>query len=204
MPHQPKKAVAKVTSNEARESAAKGHHSEPVTLKPLLKDVGGPFADETRISLVKKPNESKLPSSGKPAEEGIDNTEKEKDEDIEVTPPATDTEAPGKGGEDEEEEDDGYLSDDPEERFDPVKAGEIAARAGFSITLLIPIKSAPASPASALVQPPFLHPRLPSCSRPCLTRACPRAAASASPASALVQPPLPHPRLPSCSRPLSE
>ncbi|CAI5979265.1 unnamed protein product [Closterium sp. NIES-64] len=199
MPHQPKKAVAKVTSNEARESAAKGHHSEPVTLKPLLKDVGGPFADETRISLVKKPNESKLPSSGKPAEEGIDNTEKEKDEDIEVTPPATDTEAPGKGGEDEEEEDDGYLSDDPEERFDPVKAGEIAARAGFSITLLIPIKCEDKvehtiDTVKSLLALWRRH------IRPCFTRVCPRAAALSSPAPALVQPPLPHPRLPSCSR----
>ncbi|CAI5500291.1 unnamed protein product [Closterium sp. Naga37s-1] len=77
----------------------------------MLKDVEGPFADG----------------------EG-------KDKEDEVTSPIADPEAPAKGEEEEEDEDDGYLSDDPEEHFDPVKAGEIAARAGFSITMLVPIK----------------------------------------------------------------
>ncbi|CAI5526315.1 unnamed protein product [Closterium sp. Naga37s-1] len=40
----------------------------------------------------------------------------------------------------EEEEGDGYLSDDPEEHLDPVKAGEIAALAGYTLTLVIPQK----------------------------------------------------------------
>ncbi|CAI5523726.1 unnamed protein product [Closterium sp. Naga37s-1] len=145
MPRQPRKGappVTKVTVNDARESAAKGHHSEPATPKPLLKEVGGPFADETRISLVKKLNALKFPSPEKLSAEGVDRAEEEKENENadEVMPPTDASSVPAEEVDEDEEEDDGYLSDDPEERFDPVKAGEIAARAGFSITLLIPIK----------------------------------------------------------------
>ncbi|CAI5521823.1 unnamed protein product [Closterium sp. Naga37s-1] len=40
---------------------------------------------------------------------------------------------------DEEEEDDGYLSDDPEERYDAHAKSEVAQRIRFAIVLLIPI-----------------------------------------------------------------
>ncbi|CAI5486294.1 unnamed protein product [Closterium sp. Naga37s-1] len=106
----------------------------------MLKDVGGPFADDTRISLVKKLNELKFPSLEKSTADGEHTAEEGKDNKGEVTPPAEAPDEPVGMEEEEEEEDDGYLSDDPEERLDPVKAGEIAARAGFSLTLLIPIK----------------------------------------------------------------
>ncbi|CAI5520349.1 unnamed protein product [Closterium sp. Naga37s-1] len=106
----------------------------------MLKEVGGPFADDTRISLVKKLNDLKFPSLEDRTEDGANKAEEEKKNTDEVTPPAVTSEVPAEGEDEEEDEDDGYLSDDPEERFDPVKAGEIAARTGFSITLLIPIK----------------------------------------------------------------
>ncbi|CAI5490828.1 unnamed protein product [Closterium sp. Naga37s-1] len=106
----------------------------------MLKEVGGPFADETRISLVKKLNDLKFSSLEDRTAEGSTEAGEEKKNTDEVSSPAVAPEVPAEGEEEEEDEDDGYLSDDPEERFDPVKAGEIAARAGFSITLLIPIK----------------------------------------------------------------
>ncbi|CAI5511965.1 unnamed protein product [Closterium sp. Naga37s-1] len=106
----------------------------------MLKEVGGPFADETRISLVKKLNDLKFSSLEDRTAEGSTEAGEEKKNTDEVSSPAVAPEVPAEGEDEEEDEDDGYLSDDPEERFDPVKAGEIAARAGFSITLLIPIK----------------------------------------------------------------
>ncbi|CAI5507301.1 unnamed protein product [Closterium sp. Naga37s-1] len=142
MPRQPRKAAqppVKTSGGDSRESALKGHQSEPATPKPTLKDVNGPFVDDTRVSLVKRlaafmfPNPEKAVGGDANAEEG----EGSKDE---VTPPVVDPEVPADGEEEEEDEDDGYLSNDPKERFDPVKAGEIAARAGFSITFLVPIK----------------------------------------------------------------
>ncbi|CAI5510700.1 unnamed protein product [Closterium sp. Naga37s-1] len=139
----PKKAaqpVSKPTDNGVRESASKSHHSEPATPRPMLKEVGGPFADETRISLVKKLNDLNFSSLEDRTAEGSTEAGEEKKNTDEVSSPAVAPEVPAEGEEEEEDEDDGYLSDDPEERFDPVKAGEIAARAGFSITLLIPIK----------------------------------------------------------------
>ncbi|CAI5528415.1 unnamed protein product [Closterium sp. Naga37s-1] len=144
MPRQPKKVehppVSKTAGGDARESTSKGHQSEPATPKPLLKDVGGPFADETRISLVKKLASLKSPNPEKSIAGGDANATEEEDNKDEVSPPAIVPEVPAGGEEEDEEEDDGYLSNDPEERLDPVKAGEIAARAGFSITLLILIK----------------------------------------------------------------
>ncbi|CAI5487140.1 unnamed protein product [Closterium sp. Naga37s-1] len=142
MPRQSKKGAqqAAKAGNVERDHAAKGHQSEPATPKPMLKEVEGPFADDVRISLVKKLTALKFPPTASSAGGGEDSAAEEKDEATEVTPPAVDPVAPVVGEEEEEEEDDGYLSDDPEERFDPVKAGEIAARAGFSITLLVPIK----------------------------------------------------------------
>ncbi|CAI5497744.1 unnamed protein product [Closterium sp. Naga37s-1] len=143
MPRQPKKAaqpVSKPTDNGVRESASTSHHLEPATPRPMLKEVGGPFADETRISLVKKLNDLKFSSLEDRTAEGSTEAGEEKKNTDEVSSPAVALEVPAEGEEEEEDEDDGYLSDDPEERFDPVKAGEIAARAGFSITLLIPIK----------------------------------------------------------------
>ncbi|CAI7763632.1 unnamed protein product [Closterium sp. NIES-54] len=107
--------------------------------KPLLKDVEGPFADDTRISLVKRLAALKLPNPEKAAG-GDANAEEGEGNKDEVTPPPADPEVPADREEDEEDEDDGYLNDDLEERLDPMKVGEIAAHAGFSITLLVPIK----------------------------------------------------------------
>ncbi|CAI5980686.1 unnamed protein product [Closterium sp. NIES-65] len=142
MPRQSKKGAQQAVKagNVERDPAAKGHQSEPAMPKPMLKEVEGPFADDVRISLVKKLTALKFPPTASSAGGGEDSAAEEKDEATEVTPPAVDPVAPVVGEEEEEEEDDGYLSDNPEERFDPVKAGEIAARAGFSITLLVPIK----------------------------------------------------------------
>ncbi|CAI5519012.1 unnamed protein product [Closterium sp. Naga37s-1] len=142
MPRQPRKAVqphVKTSSGDVRESATKGHQSEPATPKPLLKDVEGPFADDTRVSLVKRLAALKFPYSEKAAS-GDANAEEGEGNKDEVTPPAADPEVPADGEEDEKGEDDGYLNDDPEERLDPMKAGEIAVHAGFSITLLVPTK----------------------------------------------------------------
>ncbi|CAI5507354.1 unnamed protein product [Closterium sp. Naga37s-1] len=44
----------------------------------------------------------------------------------------------GKAKEQDAEDDDGYLSDDPDECQDPVTLNEIAAQAGVAITLLVP------------------------------------------------------------------
>ncbi|CAI7878234.1 unnamed protein product [Closterium sp. NIES-53] len=133
MPRQPKKAapVNKGSSGVVRASAAKGHQSEPATPKPLIKEVGGPFADDTRISLVKKLAALKFLNPDVPATGGSNNAKEGEDNENEVTPPMPDPKAPAEveEEEEEEEEDDGYLSDDPEEPLDPVKAGEIAARA---------------------------------------------------------------------------
>ncbi|CAI5951508.1 unnamed protein product [Closterium sp. NIES-64] len=132
MPRQSKKGAqqAAKAGNVERNPAAKGHQSEPATPKPMLKEVEGPFADDVRISLVKKLTTLKFPPTASSAGRGEDSAAEEKDEATEVTPPAVDPVAPVVGEEEEEEEDDGYLSDDP----------EIAARAGFSITLMVPIK----------------------------------------------------------------
>ncbi|CAI5486996.1 unnamed protein product [Closterium sp. Naga37s-1] len=143
MPRVPKKGAKPATKTagaDARDLAAKGHHSEPATPKPHLKDAEGPFEDGVRISLVKRLTALKFPVTDAPAEGGDGIAREEKDNEDEVTSPIAAPEAPEEGEEEVEYEDDGYLSDDPEERFDPVKAGEIAARAGFSITLLVPIK----------------------------------------------------------------
>ncbi|CAI5529580.1 unnamed protein product [Closterium sp. Naga37s-1] len=120
--------------------AAKGHQTEPATPKPQLKDVEGPFDGGVRASLAKRLSALKFPSSDAPVGDGDNNANEGQGKEEEVNSPTAAPDAPEEGSEDEEEEDDGYLSDDPEERFDPVKAGEIAARAGFSITLLVPIK----------------------------------------------------------------
>ncbi|CAI5458627.1 unnamed protein product [Closterium sp. Yama58-4] len=133
------KPAAQAKGPDALDLAAKGHQSEPATPKPYLKEVEGPFGDGVRASLVKRLSALKFPSSDAPPE-GRDTSTNEKEDREEVKSPTAAPKAPEEGTEDEEEEDDGYLSDDPEERFDPVKVGEIAARAGFSITLLVPIK----------------------------------------------------------------
>ncbi|CAI5994233.1 unnamed protein product [Closterium sp. NIES-64] len=107
---------------------------------PLLKDVEGPFDGGVRASLAKRLSALKFPSSDVPVVDGDNSTNEGQGKEEEVKSPIAAPDAPEEGSEDEEEEDDGYLSDDPDERFDPVKAGEIAACTGFSITLLIPIK----------------------------------------------------------------
>ncbi|CAI5513170.1 unnamed protein product [Closterium sp. Naga37s-1] len=143
MPRVTKKTVKPVTKSavsEVMDLAAKGHQSEPATPKPQLKDVEGPFDGGVRASLAKRLSALKFPSSDAPVGDGDNNANEGQGKEEEVNSPTAAPDAPEEGGEDEEEEDDGYLSDDPEERFDPVKAGEIAARAGFSITLLVPIK----------------------------------------------------------------
>ncbi|CAI5493495.1 unnamed protein product [Closterium sp. Naga37s-1] len=143
MPRVTEKAVKPATKSagtDVLDLAAKGHQSEPATPKPHLKDVEGPFADGVHASLVKRLSALKFPSSDAPAEGGDNIANEGQDREEEVKLPTAAPEAPEEGNEDEEEEDDGYLSDDPEERFDPVKVGEIAARAGFSITLLVSIK----------------------------------------------------------------
>ncbi|CAI5484034.1 unnamed protein product [Closterium sp. Yama58-4] len=134
------KPAAQAKGPDALDLAAKGHQSEPATPKPHLKEVEGPFGDGVRASLVKRLSALKFPSSDAPPDGKDTSTNEKEDREEEVKSPTAAPEAPEEGTEDEEEEDDGYLSDDPEERFDPVKAGEIAARAGFSITLLVPIK----------------------------------------------------------------
>ncbi|CAI6007791.1 unnamed protein product [Closterium sp. NIES-65] len=116
MPRQSKKGAqqAAKAGNVERNPAAKGHQSEPATPKPMLKEVEGPFADDVRISLVKKLTTLKFPPTASSAGRGEDSAAEEKDEATEVTPPAVDPVAPVVGEEEEEEEDDGYLSDDPE------------------------------------------------------------------------------------------
>ncbi|CAI5500391.1 unnamed protein product [Closterium sp. Naga37s-1] len=44
---------------------------------------------------------------------------------------------------DEDDEDDGYLSDDPEERYEAAAKGEVAQRVRFAITLLVPVEFKP-------------------------------------------------------------
>ncbi|CAI5500645.1 unnamed protein product [Closterium sp. Naga37s-1] len=134
------KPAVKPAGSDVLDLATKGHQSEPATPMPHLKDVEGPFDGGVRASLVKRLSALKFPSTSAPAEEGDSNASDGQGKEEEVKSPIAAPEAPEEGSEDEDDEDDGYLSDDPEERFDPVKAGEIAARAGFSITLLIPIK----------------------------------------------------------------
>ncbi|CAI5459329.1 unnamed protein product [Closterium sp. Yama58-4] len=41
---------------------------------------------------------------------------------------------------DKDDEDDGYLSDDPEERYEAAAKGEVAQRVRFAITLLVPVE----------------------------------------------------------------
>ncbi|CAI5510307.1 unnamed protein product [Closterium sp. Naga37s-1] len=125
------KPVNKPAGTEVMDPAAKGHQSEPATPKPQLKDVEGPFDGGVRASLAKRLSALKFPSSDAPVVDGDNNTNEGQGKEEEVKSPIAAPDAPEEGSEDEEEEDDGYLIDDPEERFDPVKAGEIAARAGF-------------------------------------------------------------------------
>ncbi|CAI5520735.1 unnamed protein product [Closterium sp. Naga37s-1] len=43
----------------------------------------------------------------------------------------------------DDEDDDGYLSDDPEERYEAAAKGEVAQRVRFAITLLVPVEFKP-------------------------------------------------------------
>ncbi|CAI5491147.1 unnamed protein product [Closterium sp. Naga37s-1] len=136
----PKKTAVLPKSNTA-ELLAKGHQSEPATRKPLLKETVGPFADDTRLSLEKKLASLSFKNLEDNASGEASNAEGGKGKEAELEAPAADPRPASVEEEDEdEEEDDGFLSDDPEERLDPVRAGEIAALAGYTLTLLVPKK----------------------------------------------------------------
>ncbi|CAI5488932.1 unnamed protein product [Closterium sp. Naga37s-1] len=120
----------------------KGHQSEPATPKPMLKDTVGPFAaDDSRMSLEKKLASLSFKTLEDNASGGTSATEQEKGDIGGKDAPAAEARVDPVEEEDEDEiPDDGYLSDDPEERLDPVRAGEIAALAGYTLTLLIPVE----------------------------------------------------------------
>ncbi|CAI5498199.1 unnamed protein product [Closterium sp. Naga37s-1] len=108
----------------------------------MLKDTVGPFAaDDTRRSLEKKLALLSFRTLEDNASGEASATERGKEKEAEGDAPAAEVRVDPVEEDDEDEiEDDGYLSDDPEERLDPVRAGEIAALAGYTLTLLIPVE----------------------------------------------------------------
>ncbi|CAI5529641.1 unnamed protein product [Closterium sp. Naga37s-1] len=143
MKRPPKKTVLPApppkSGEKERSLLDKGHHSEPATPKPMLKEAVGPFADDTWMSLEKKLASLSFTSLEDKAQGESSTATDGKEKGVESDAPADGAPADPVEEEDEDdEEDDGYLSDDPEERLDPVRAGEVAALAGFTLTLLIP------------------------------------------------------------------
>ncbi|CAI5475491.1 unnamed protein product [Closterium sp. Yama58-4] len=113
--------------------AGKKQGSEPVTPRTLFDGVQGPFGAEAVNELSARTSALKihdLPEGGK----NKDVTASEK----QTTAPAV--QHKGKEVAKENEEEDGYLSDDPDEAQDPEAINDIASQAGFAITLLIPAK----------------------------------------------------------------
>ncbi|CAI5505766.1 unnamed protein product [Closterium sp. Naga37s-1] len=107
--------------------------SEPVTPRTLFNGVQGPFGAEAVNELSARTSALRindLPEEGK---------------DKRASASVTQTAAPAVQGKvkdavKEAEEEDGYLSDDPDECQGPDAVNDIASQAGFAITLLIPAK----------------------------------------------------------------
>ncbi|CAI5510891.1 unnamed protein product [Closterium sp. Naga37s-1] len=111
--------------------------SEPVTPRTLFNGVQGPFNTEAVNALSVKTSALRINDS---QEEGKDNKATSgADPGNRLTPSAQDN-AKGKEAVKDAEEDEGYLSDDPDECHDPEVINDIAAHAGFAITLLVPFK----------------------------------------------------------------
>ncbi|CAI5493332.1 unnamed protein product [Closterium sp. Naga37s-1] len=111
--------------------------SEPVTPRTPFNGVQGPFGVEDIAAL-----------SAKTSALRIDDLQKDEKEKLKASAEAPGKHQPstsgvqqnGKEAAKEAEEEDGYLSDDPDECQDPGVINDIATQAGFAIMLLIPFK----------------------------------------------------------------
>ncbi|CAI5501093.1 unnamed protein product [Closterium sp. Naga37s-1] len=107
---------------------------DPVTPKTLFNGVAGSFGAEMVKKLAERTSALKLddlPAGGK----GNDVDKPTAAGGSSSMPEVLEK---GKAKAEDKDNDDGYLSDDPDECQDPEVLNEIAAQAGFAITLLIP------------------------------------------------------------------
>ncbi|CAI5998264.1 unnamed protein product [Closterium sp. NIES-64] len=126
-------AAAAAAATTAAGGVLKKQGSEPVTQRTLFNGVQGPFG-------VKVVNEL----SAKTSALRINDLPGEKRDKLVSTranqPSTPDVKGKEKEATKEAKEDEGYLSDDPDECQDPDAISAIAAQAGFAIMLLIPAK----------------------------------------------------------------